>query len=98
MIIILAEKPGVAREITRIVGAVKREEGYFIGNGYHMTWALGHLVRLALPGDCGIKGFRRDSLPVIPKNLEPIPRQVKTGRGYKADAAAVKQIKVIAKL
>ena len=41
MITILAEKPSVAREIARIVGAMKREEGYFTGNGYHVTWALG---------------------------------------------------------
>ena len=98
MITILAEKPSVAREIARIVGTMKREEGYFTGNGYHVTWALGHLVQLALPDGYGIKGFRRDSLPVIPERFELIPRQVKTDKGYKADAAAVKQIKVITKL
>ena len=98
MITILAEKPSVAREIARIVGAMKREEGYFTGNGYHVTWALGHLVQLALPDGYGIRGFRRDSLPVIPERFELIPRQVKTDKGYKADAAAVKQIKVITKL
>ena len=98
MITILAEKPSVAREIARIVGAMRREEGYFMGNGYHVTWALGHLVQLALPDGYGIKGFRRDSLPVIPERFELIPRQVKTDKGYKVDAAAVKQIKVITKL
>ena len=98
MITILAEKPSVAREIARIAGAMKREEGYFTGNGYHVTWALGHLVQLAMPDGYGIKGFRRDSLPVIPERFELIPRQVKTDKGYKADAAAVKQIKVITKL
>ena len=98
MITILAEKPSVAREIARIAGAMKREEGYFTGNGYHVTWALGHLVQLAMPDGYGIKGFRRDSLPVIPESFELIPRQVKTDKGYKADAAAVKQIKVITKL
>ena len=98
MITILAEKPSVAREIARIVGAMKKEEGYFTGNGYHVTWALGHLVQLVLPDGYGIKGFRRDSLPVIPERFELIPRQVKTDKGYKADAAAVKQVKVITKL
>ncbi len=98
MITILAEKPSVAREIARIVGAMKKEEGYFTGNGYHVTWALGHLVQLVLPDGYGIKGFRRDSLPVIPERFELILRQVKTDKGYKADAAAVKQIKVITKL
>ena len=77
---------------------MKREEGYFTGNGYHVTWALGHLVQLAMPDGYGIKGFRRDSLPVIPERFELIPRQVKADKGYKADAAAVKQIKVITKL
>ena len=98
MITILAEKPSVAREIARIVGAMKREEGYFTGNGYHVTWALGHLVQLAMPDGYGIRGFQRDSLPVLPERFELIPRQVKTDKGYKADAAAVKQIKVITKL
>ena len=98
MITILAEKPSIAREIARIIGAMKREEGYFTGNGCHVTWALGHLVQLALPDGYGVKGFRRDSLPVIPERFELIPRQVKTDKGYKADAAAVKQIKVITKL
>ena len=98
MITILAEKPSVAREIARIVGAMKKEEGYFTGNGYHVTWALGHLVQPAMPDGYGIKGFRRDSLPVIPERFELAPRQVKTDKGYKADAAAVKQIKVITKL
>ena len=51
-----------------------------------------------MPDGYGIKGFRRDSLPVIPERFELIPRQVKTDKGYKADAAAVKQIKVITKL
>ena len=98
MITILAEKPSVAREIARIVGAMKKEEGYFTGNGYHVTWALGHLVQLVLPDGYGIRGFRRDSLPVIPERFGLVPRQVKTDKGYKADAAAVKQIKVITKL
>ena len=98
MITILAEKPSVAREIARIVGAMKKEEGYFTGNGYHVTWALGHLVQLVLPDGYGIRGFRRDSLPVIPERFELVPRQEKTDKGYKADAAAVKQIKVITKL
>lgn len=98
MITILAEKPSVAREIARITGATRKEEGYYTGNGYHVTWALGHLVQPALPDGYGFKGFRRDSLPVIPEEFMLIPRQVKTDKGYKADAAAVKQIKVITKL
>lgn len=63
-----------------------------------MTWALGHLVQPALPEGYGFKGFSRDSLPVIPEEFMLVPRQVKTDKGYKADAAAVKQIKMITKL
>ena len=63
---IIAEKPSVAREIARIVGATKREEGYFEGGGYAVTWAFGHLVQLAMPDGYGIRGFVRDNLPVIP--------------------------------
>ena len=98
MITILAEKPSVAREIARIAGATRKEEGFYTGNGYHVTWALGHLVQPALPDGYGFKGFSRDSLPVIPEVFLLIPRQVKTDKGYKADAAAMKQIKVITKL
>lgn len=41
---ILAEKPSVAREIARIVGATEKREGYLTGNGYNVTWAFGYLV------------------------------------------------------
>ena len=60
---IIAEKPSVAREIARIVGATEREEGYFTGNGYNVTWAFGHLVQSALPEGYGIRGFHPENLP-----------------------------------
>ena len=95
---IIAEKPSVAREIARIVGAAKREEGYFEGGGYAVTWAFGHLVQLAMPDDYGIRGFVRDNLPVIPETFTLVPRQVKTDKGYKPDSGVMAQIKVIAAL
>ena len=95
---IIAEKPSVAREIARIVGATEREEGYYTGNGYNVTWALGHLVQPALPEGYGIKGFHRENLPIIPQVFTLVPRQVKTDKGYKADAGVMKQIKVITRL
>lgn len=98
MKVILAEKPSVAREIARIVGATKREEGYLSGNGYAVTWAFGHLVMPALPDGYGIKGFHRDNLPIIPPVFTLVPRQVKTDKGYKPDSGVVAQIKIIAKL
>ena len=95
---IIAEKPSVAREIARIVGATKREEGYFEGGGYAVTWAFGHLVQLAMPDGYGIRGFVRDNLPVIPETFTLIPRQEKTEKGYKPDSGVVAQIKIIARL
>ena len=47
----------MAREIARIAGATRKEEGFYTGNGYHVTWALGHLVQPALPDGYGFKGF-----------------------------------------
>ena len=95
---IIAEKPSVAREIARIVGATKREEGYFEGGGYAVTWAFGHLVQLAMPDGYGVRGFVRDNLPIIPDSFTLIPRQVKTEKGYKPDSGVVSQIKIIATL
>ena len=51
MITIIAEKPSVALEIARIVGARNRKDGYMEGGGYAVTWALGHLVELGAEGD-----------------------------------------------
>ena len=88
----------MAREIARIVGATKREEGYFEGGGYAVTWAFGHLVQLAMPDGYGIRGFVRDNLPVIPETFMLIPRQVKAEKGYKPDSGVMAQIKVITRL
>ncbi len=95
---IIAEKPSVAREIARIVGATKREEGYFEGGGYAVTWAFGHLVQLAMPDGYGVRGFVRDNLPIIPDTFTLVPRQVRTEKGYKPDSGVVAQIKVIKRL
>ena len=95
---IIAEKPSVAKEIARIVGADKREEGYMQGNGYFVTWAFGHLVQPAMPETYGMKGFHAENLPVIPDPFVLVPRQVKTENGYKPDAGVLAQIKIIGKL
>lgn len=66
---ILAEKPSVARDIARVVGASKRGDGYLHGNGYVVTWAVGHLVRLAQPHEIRPewKAWRRELLPMLPR-------------------------------
>ena len=95
---IIAEKPSVAREIARVVDARKREEGYFTGNGYAVTWAFGHLVQLALPEAYDIKGFNRDALPVIPEAFKLVARAEKTEKGCKPDSGVLKQIDIIRRL
>lgn len=98
MKVIIAEKPSVAREIARVVRATNRKEGYIEGSNYTVTWALGHLITAAMPEAYGFKGFHRENLPILPPIFTLIPRQVKSGKGYKADPSAVAQLKVIGKL
>ena len=68
--VVLTEKPSVARDIARVLGASKRGQGYVEGNGYIVTWALGHLVQFAEPDDYGPPWKGRWSfaqLPMIPE-------------------------------
>ena len=68
--VVLTEKPSVARDIARVLGASKRGQGYAEGNGYIVTWALGHLVQFAEPDDYGPPWKGRWSfaqLPMIPE-------------------------------
>ncbi len=66
---VLAEKPSVARDIARVLGASKQGQGYLHGNGYVVTWAIGHLVALAQPHEIQPewKHWRRDLLPMLPR-------------------------------
>ncbi|MDD3022097.1 MAG: DNA topoisomerase III [Alphaproteobacteria bacterium] len=92
---LIAEKPSVAKDIARIVGATQKCDGYLSGNGYLVTWAFGHLVQLAMPEAYGVANFRRESLPIIPSAFQLIPRQVRTGKEQKADPGVLKQLKII---
>jgi DNA topoisomerase-3 len=92
---IIAEKPSVAREVAAIVGANNKEDGFLHGNGYMVTWALGHLVGLAMPEDYGFTGFVKENLPIVPDVFILKPRQVKDGKEYKPDAGALRQLKII---
>ncbi len=95
MIALIAEKPSVAKDIARIIGATQKNDGYLSGNGYLVTWAFGHLIQLAMPEAYGVANFRRESLPIIPPEFRLIPRQVKADKVYKADPGVLKQLKVI---
>ena len=75
MITIIAEKPSVARQISRVVGATQRKVGYYGGNNYCVTWAFGHLIQLAMPEAYGVTGFRREALPIIPKEFKLVIRK-----------------------
>jgi DNA topoisomerase III len=69
IVAVLAEKPSVARDIAQVLGATHKGEGYLHGNGYVVTWAIGHLAALAQPHeiDPAWRAWRRDRLPMLPK-------------------------------
>jgi len=68
MIVCIAEKPSVARDIARILGATSSHDGYMEGNGYQVTWTFGHLCTLKEPGDytTAWKSWALTQLPMIP--------------------------------
>jgi DNA topoisomerase-3 len=67
---VVAEKPSVARDIAKVLNATTRGEGYIHGNGYIVTWAIGHLVALAQPHEIRPewRSWRRDLLPMLPES------------------------------
>lgn len=92
---IIAEKPSVARDIARIVGATVKQDGYLEGNDYLVTWAMGHLVTLAMPEAYGFSSYKAEDLPICPNPFGLIVRQVRKEKEYISDPAALKQLKVI---
>ncbi|HCN07619.1 MAG TPA: DNA topoisomerase III [Lentisphaeria bacterium] len=72
MTVVLAEKPSVARDLARYLGARQQHDGYFEGSGYHVTWALGHLVCLKEPNDYDpqLKKWSIAPLPFVPNCFE----------------------------
>ena len=79
MIVCIAEKPSVAREIARILGATASREGYIEGNGYQVTWTYGHLCTLKEPHDYteAWKPWSLSRLPMIPQRfgIKLIPQE-----------------------
>lgn len=82
-------------DIARVVGATEKHDGYMSGNGYMVTWALGHLVSLALPGHYGYPRPSASNLPILPDPFQLVIRQTKTLKGMVTDKAAAKQLNVI---
>ena len=79
MIVCIAEKPSVARDIARIIGATTQRDGYMEGNGYQVTWTYGHLCTLKEPGDytAAWKPWALTQLPMIPQRfgIKLIPQE-----------------------
>ena len=71
MIVCIAEKPSVARDIARIIGANNSRDGYMEGNGYQVTWTFGHLCTLKEPGDytTAWKPWALTQLPMVPQRF-----------------------------
>lgn len=91
MIVILAEKPSVARDLARVLGATKRHEGYIEGNGYAVTWAYGHLVELEEPESYNpaLKSWNMTSLPILP---DPFQLKVSSAKGVKQQFNVIKKL------
>ena len=102
---IIAEKPSVARDIARIVGANGKQDGYLAstpsadfqleGSDYVVTWAMGHLIALAMPEAYGFSAYKAEDLPIRPNTFQLVVRQVRKDKEYISDPAALKQLKVI---
>lgn len=91
MIVVIAEKPSVARELAEFLGASGRREGYLEGNGHRVTWALGHLATLKEPEDYdpALKKWSLETLPIVPDRfqLKPIAE-----KGAGAQLAVVRRL------
>ena len=70
MKLVIAEKPSVAQSIARIIGAAGRKDGYLEGNGYLVSWCVGHLVELSAPEtyDERYSKWRLEDLPILPES------------------------------
>ncbi len=70
--LVIAEKPSVAKSIANVIGATNQKNGYFEGNGYLVSWCIGHLVELAMPEfyDEKYKSWKYEDLPILPNQWE----------------------------
>lgn len=89
MKLVLAEKPSVAQSIAKVICATKRHDGYLEGNGYVVSWCVGHLVELVNPEgyDEKYNKWNYDDLPILPKKWK-----------YEVSASTRKQFAVLKKL
>lgn len=76
-VVVLAEKPSVARDIAAVLGATQKCAGWFEGNGYQVTWAIGHLLELAEPKEVDERWtyWRAEHLPMLPQRFPLVTRE-----------------------
>ncbi|HGI4793990.1 TPA: DNA topoisomerase 3 [Streptococcus agalactiae] len=72
MNLVIAEKPSVAISIAKVIGATKKKDGYYEGNGYRVSWCVGHLIKMANPESYDEKyaKWNMADLPIIPKEYK----------------------------
>lgn len=89
MKLVVAEKPSVAMSIAAVIGAVQKKDGYTEGNGYAVSWCVGHLVDLSTPEvyDESLKAWDIEHLPIIPEKYK-----------HSIRAETIKQYKVLKEL
>lgn len=91
MIVCIAEKPSVGRDIARIIGANVAHDGYMEGNGYQVTWTFGHLCELKEPHDYDPwwRSWNLDTLPIIPNRFGI---KLKSDDGYEKQFNTIKRL------
>ena len=89
MKLVLAEKPSVAMSLSKVIGANQRGDGYMEGNGYLVSWCVGHLVELSQPEayDEKYAKWKYDDLPILPEHWQ-----------YQVSASTKKQFGILKKL
>ncbi|WP_314938434.1 DNA topoisomerase 3 [Parvimonas micra] len=89
MELVIAEKPSVALSISKIIGAKNKKDGYYEGNGYRVSWCVGHLIQMANPDayDERYAKWKIDDLPIIPSEYK-----------YEVAKATKKQFTILKKL
>ena len=87
--LVISEKPSVAISISKVLGATKKKDGYYEGNGYRVSWCVGHLIQMANPDAYDEKYAKWDmaDLPIIPKDYK-----------YEVAKATKKQFNILKKL
>ncbi|WP_270207120.1 DNA topoisomerase 3 [Streptococcus anginosus] len=87
--LVIAEKPSVAISIAKVIGAKTKKDGYYEGNGYKVSWCVGHLIQMANPEqyDEKYKKWKLEDLPILPQTYQ-----------YEVSKATKKQFQILKKL